>query len=83
MKSKTNFKQMYLVDHKFHPTTHHHLMGASKLVYNNEHPTPTPPRGYTTSDMMYNKRLVGQQTAVNENHQTDSLSDGFLMRELN
>ena len=28
--------------------------------------------------MMYNKRLVGQQTAVNENHQTDSLSDGFF-----
>ena len=67
MKSKTNFKQMYLVDHKFHPTTHH-LMGATKLVYNKEHPTPTPPRGYTTSDMMYNKQY-------NTSHQTDSLSD--------
>ena len=67
MKSKTNFKQMYLVDHKCHPTTHH-LMGGSKQVYNNEHPTPTPPRGYTTSDMMYNKQY-------NTSHQTDSLSD--------
>ena len=27
--------------------------------------------------MMYNKRLVEPQSAVNENHQTDSLSDGF------